>query len=116
MPPDAISPRDALQALADSLGVAPEETLERADTLTLEDVRRFLILQIEALLNRNLSLLMHILYRVDVAERAVKEAFSTATPEELPGVLADLLIERQLAKLRTRRAYREKQEKQRGVS
>ncbi len=34
---------DALQAFAHSFGVAPEAALEQADTLTLDNVRDFLI-------------------------------------------------------------------------
>ena len=99
---------EALQAFAHSFGVAPEATLEHVDTPTLDDVRAFLIPKIIALLDRNPGLLMHILYRVDVAERDVKRVFAEAAPEDLAPHLADLLIERQLLKLKIRRNYREK--------
>ena len=79
-----------------------------ADTPTLDDVRAFLIEKIIQLLDRNPDLLMHILYRVDVAERDVKRVFAEAAPKDIPPHLADLLIERQLLKLKIRRTYREK--------
>ena len=63
---------EALEAFAHSFGVAPEAALEQTDTPTLDDVRAFLIEKIIQLLDRNPDLLMHILYRVDVAEREVK--------------------------------------------
>ena len=99
---------EALQAFAHSFGVAPEAALEQADTPTLDDVRAFLIEKIIQLLDRNPDLLMHILYRVDVAERDVKRVFAESAPKDIPPQLADLLIERQLLKLKIRRQYREK--------
>lgn len=99
---------EAFQAFAHSFGVAPDVALEQAGTLTLDDVRDFLIEKINKLLDRNPALLMHILYRVDVAERDVKRVFAESTPTDIPLHLADLLIERQLLKLRIRRTYREK--------
>ena len=98
----------ALQAFAHSFGVAPDAALEQVDTPTLDDVRAFLIPKITALLDRNPGLLMHILYRVDVAERDVKRVFAESAPNDVPPHLADLLIERQLLKLKIRRTYREK--------
>ena len=99
---------EALQAFAHSFGVPPEAALEQTDTLTLDDVRDFLIPKITVLLDRNPGLLMHLLYRVDVAERDVKRVFAESMPQDIPPHLADLLIERQLLKLKIRRTYREK--------
>lgn len=91
---------EALQVFAASFGVEPEEALLETETLTLDDVRRFLIPRITDLLDRNRPLLMHILYRVDVAERDVKHVFAESPTDAIPADLADLLIERQLQKLR----------------
>ena len=100
--------KEALDALVRSFDTAPEAILAQADRLTLEDVRRFLIPKITTLLDRNPEMLMHLLYRVDVAERDVKRVFGESSPKDIPAHLADLLIERQLLKLKIRRAYREK--------
>ena len=99
---------EALQAFSHALGVPPEAALAQAERLTLDDVRQFLIPKITALLNRNPEMLMHVLYRVDVAERDVKQVFAESAPKDIPSHLADLLIERQLLKLKIRRTYREK--------
>ena len=45
---------------------------------------------------------MTILYRIDVSERNVNEIFSKSIPPDVPELIADLIIERQLAKARTR--------------
>ena len=100
--------KEALDAFARSFDIAPEKMLAQADRLTLEDVRRFLIPKIASLLDRNPEMLMHILYRIDVAERDVKQVFGESPPKDIPAHLADLLIERQLLKLKIRRTYREK--------
>ena len=107
MDPDNDLTKEALQAFANSFGITPEEVPAQAGGPTLEDVRRFLIPKITALLDRNPEMLMHILYRIDVAERDVKRVFAESSPQNTPVHLADLLIERQLLKLKTRRQYRE---------
>lgn len=105
MADDANETTEALTALTRSLGVEPDAALERADRLTLDDVRRFVAEHVARLLDRNPSLLMHVLYRVDVAERDVQRVFDESGADEIAPRLADLLVERQLQKLRTRRAY-----------
>ncbi|HMB89507.1 MAG TPA: hypothetical protein VKP65_01585 [Rhodothermales bacterium] len=102
MPEEQDLSRDVLQAFATSFGVDPEEALVETNRLTLNDVRRFLIPRITHLLDRNPPLLMHILYRVDVAESDVKHIFAESQTDAIPADLADLLIERQLQKLRFR--------------
>ena len=97
---------ETLDALARQFGAAPPPDSLQAP-LTLDDVRRFLVPRITRLLDRNPSLLLSLLYRIDVAERDVKRALAQTQPGALPGALADLIIARQLQKVRTRRAYRE---------
>jgi len=80
-------------------------TLVPGEKVTMDDVRKFLIEKITTLLDRNHGMLMSILYRIDVSERRVKQAMTGSSPAELPAVLADLVIERQLQKLRTKRYY-----------
>lgn len=107
METDPTLTRETLETFSQALGVPSELLPEHADVLTLDDVRRFLIPRIAALLDGNPAMLMHILYRVDVAEQAVKQVFAESAPADVPLRLADLLIERQMQKLRTRRRYRD---------
>ncbi|MBU3699271.1 MAG: hypothetical protein FGM33_04565 [Candidatus Kapabacteria bacterium] len=71
-----------------------------------DELRSLLINRITELLTRNPEKLMAILYRIDVKENAVNEIMSKAFPTEVPIHLADLVIERQLAKARTRAEHR----------
>ena len=75
--------------------------------VSLDDVKRMLTERIIHLLNRNPERLMAILYRIDVAEARVNEIFSNALPPDVPDLLADLIIERQLAKAESRARYKQ---------
>lgn len=65
-------------------------------------IRDQVLNRIIELLTRNPEKLMSILYRIDVPEAVVQSIFDTALPPDVPDQLADLVMERQLAKARTR--------------
>ncbi|WP_457654107.1 hypothetical protein [Rhodocaloribacter sp.] len=97
-----------------SAAFAPGAELAPGAHPTLDDVRAFVTEKIAGLLDRNPGMLMSILYRIDVAEDKVTAALTTCSPEAIPAALADLVIERQLQKLRIRRHYREQAARERG--
>ena len=72
----------------------------------IDDIRAFLIQRINILLENNMGLLMSALYRIDVSEDAVKQTFATAPPDQLAPRLADLIIKRQIQKIRIREKYK----------
>ncbi len=67
-----------------------------------ELLRQMLSKVILRLVDRDMNRLMQILYRVDVSEEKVKRAFQGEF-SEIPIQLADLIIERQLQKVFTRK-------------
>lgn len=72
--------------------------------------RPMLVAHLLYLLEKNAEKLWQALYRIDVSETKVKTLFQQE--QGLPAVaekLADLIIERQLQKVASRRAYREAQ-------
>lgn len=73
----------------------------------LSALRKELVHHIDALLRHRRELLMSVLYRVDVKESVVVDAFRNLPPEMLAHRLADLIIERQIEKVRSRRAFRD---------
>ena len=73
---------------------------------SLDDVRRLLARRIGELLDQQPSLLMSLLYRIDVAERDVQHVLAEAPVSAIPEQLADLIVARQLEKVETRRRYR----------
>jgi hypothetical protein len=103
--PPETTPGDAARLLSEYFDEESESTLPGA--LTLQQVRDFLKERIGNLLDTNPQRLMSILYRIDVAESAVQQAFETAPPGLLAQELAELVLERELQKLETRRRYRE---------
>lgn len=78
---------------------------DEAALLHAGDIRTALIERIAALLSRDPERLMHILYRVDVGEVKVQAIFRDIPPAEMAAALADLIIDRQLAKAVTRARY-----------
>lgn len=102
---------DAIDDLVPALDQAISDTETSGTELipasrVLEDLRLELVRRIDMMLSHQRSLLMSTLYRVDVAEGRVIEALSTLPREEIPHRLADLIIERQVQKVRSRRASR----------
>ena len=98
-----------VRSAADRITVAfdLEEGADLAPSQLLEEIRRRLIDRIVEMLARNPEKLMAILYRIDVKESAVNHIMTTSFPTEVPIHLADLIIERQLAKARSRAEHRD---------
>jgi hypothetical protein len=80
--------------------VGDGSTLPRTD-----DLRAALVARIAELLSRDPERLMRILYRVDVEERKVQAIFRDIPPADMAAALADLILERQIAKAETRARY-----------
>ena len=74
------------------------QILKREPKPAFNELQEALAAAILNLLQRDLNRLMQILYRVDVSETRVNQAFQSPF-SEIPLLLADLLIERQLQKL-----------------
>ena len=70
-----------------------------------QELRRVLILRIEELIARDTEKLMWVLYRIDVNEKKVNEALTVNSSLNYAEVLADLIIERQIEKAKTRKQY-----------
>lgn len=88
------------------LDAASDGTPPELDAGTLDDLRRFVASHVARLLASNPQLLMSLLYRIDVRESLVRSVMTTEPPERIPDRLADLVVSRQLEKVRTRRRYR----------
>ncbi len=78
-----------------------------ADTESLEEFRKYLTEKLKLLLDEKFDQLVNILYRIDINEKKLSELFSGQNRDFIPASLADLIIERQLQKIRLRKLYRE---------
>ncbi len=76
----------------------------------MDEVRKQLTARIAELIDRNPERLKWILYRIDVPEQKLMEALAEHPAHEAPGIMADLIIEREQAKARTREQYRSENE------
>jgi hypothetical protein len=99
--PVARSVFDSFEIDQSYLPVAGEEDVR------FQELRKVLIRRIEELIEKDLEKLKWILYRIDVNERKVHEALATNEQLHYPEVLADLIIERQIEKARTRASFNE---------
>jgi hypothetical protein len=70
-----------------------------------EELVRQVARMVQYLLRHNLNQLLHILYRIDVEERKVKQAMLAASEEEVAENIARLIVERELLKAQIRFRY-----------
>jgi (2Fe-2S) ferredoxin len=115
--PDAVSDKENPDELKDTFLILSnnfelpekkfiEDMLEQHDSYALGEIKSIITEKIRNLMLTNLEKLQHILYRVDVDAQKTHEIFTQAHPEEIAPRLADLIVERQLAKVRTRFKYK----------
>ncbi len=84
-----------------------ESTEERQQQL-----RNWLADKVNLMMQQDMERLFQALYRLDVSEQKVKAALANLEGEPAHFALADLIIERELRKLRSRAWYRERLEKE----
>lgn len=77
------------------------------DLASLEDFRKYLTEKLKFLLDEKFDTLVNILYRIDISEKKLSQLFSGNNRNSIPSVLADLIIERQLQKIKLRKLYKE---------
>ncbi len=71
-----------------------------------EALRRLLADYINGLINTNFEQLVYILYRVDVDEHRLKKLLAEHPQEDTGLLVADLLLERQVQKIKTREQFK----------
>ena len=77
------------------------------DLLSLEEYKKYLTEKLKVLLDEKFDTLVNILYRIDISERKLSQLFSGDNRDSIPTSLADMIIDRQLEKLRLRKLYKE---------
>ena len=76
----------------------------------LDQLKEWLTSEIIKLLMHDMEKLLNILYRIDVNEKKVKEAFAQKNPKNIAPALAELMVEREFRKAETRLKYRKSDE------
>lgn len=80
------------------------------DENSKEKIREELIHLINELINKDFSALMQLLYRIDVDEKKIRSCLSQITNEDSANILSDLIIERQIQKIESRKKFSKKNE------
>ena len=81
--------------------------IELPATGTHEQLREKLSVVINDLINHDFEKLVFHLYRIDVDEARMRALLANKEGENAGGLIADLIIERQLQKLRTKAAFKQ---------
>ena len=83
------------------------------ETYTREELKSHLSFYIAELLEHNFEKLCSLIYRHDVSEEKFHHALQTGAVEGQAEIVAELVIERELQKVETRKTYRKyKEEKE----
>jgi len=78
-----------------------------AKTESLDEFKKYLTDKLKILLDEKFDLLVNILYRIDINEKKLSALFSAENRDFIPGELAELIVERQLQKIKLRKLYKE---------
>lgn len=72
------------------------------ETLSQEELREKLAAHINHLINHDFEKLVYYLYRIDVDEHKMRRLLEQREGENAAGLIADLIIERQVQKMKSR--------------
>lgn len=97
-----IIPKELVPAINHSMEI------EIPATGTLEQLREKLSVHINELINHDFEKLVFHLYRIDVDEARMRALLTHKEGENSAGLIADLIIERQLQKIKSRSDFRQK--------
>ena len=70
-----------------------------------EDFRKQMIFFINELISKDFNSLVHVLYKIDVDEKKLKNLLSQNKDVDAASLIADLIISRQLQKMATRKQF-----------
>jgi predicted Zn-dependent protease len=75
------------------------------ENILLDQLRARMIVRINELIQKDFNALVLVLYRVDVSEAKLKYFLKTNKDHDAASIIADLVIERQLQKIETRKKF-----------
>ena len=80
--------------------------IELSDQLSFESMKEKLTLHINHLISSDFETLVALLYRIDVSEAKLKQALKNDQASDAGKIIADLIIERQMEKIKTRENFK----------
>jgi len=91
------------------LGGAGAELVVNTGITDKSVIREQLAYVISRMMQENFERLCQAMYRLDVSEIKFNEVLTTSSVEQVPYAIADLVIEREIQKVRTRMLYKRKE-------
>lgn len=79
--------------------------IDQTKTFTFENAYRLIYRVVQHLISNDFNGLINTLYRIDVSEQKLKKALAK-TSEDPAALISQMIIERELQKVETRRKYR----------
>jgi hypothetical protein len=83
-----------------------------APVISYEELRKKLASHFNQLIQTDFEKLIFLLYRIDVNEARMRALLAQREGEDAPGLIADLVIERQLQKIESRRKYKQEHDEE----
>ena len=80
--------------------------IELAAKISFEKIKEKLIERINYLINNNFEELINLLYKIDVNEAKLKKLLKENSDSDAANIIADLIIKRQLEKIKTREQFK----------
>lgn len=77
------------------------------DSVSINELRQRLAERLEVLVERDFQQFVLLLYQVDVSEKKVKEILATESSPDVFTSIAQLIIDRQMEKIRSREMFRQ---------
>ena len=83
-----------------------ELAIELPEKISFKEIREQISQNVNNLIVNDFQKLVSILYRVDVSESKLKQLLKEENHEEAGKIIAELIIERQLQKIKTRQQFK----------
>lgn len=76
--------------------------IELQENLSMDELKKIIAAYINPLISNNFNKLISILYRMDINESKLKQLLNDNPAEDAALIIAELIVERQLQKIKTR--------------
>jgi hypothetical protein len=83
-----------------------DSLIPAADVINFEELKKYIAEKLSYLLEHKYDTLLNILYKIDVSEDKLGKLFSGSNKDSIPEALSELIIERQLQKVKFRQLYK----------
>ena len=77
-----------------------------------EELHQKLVVLINELINKDFHALVQLLYRIDVYEKKIRLCLNRNSNEDAASIIADLIIDRQLEKMESRKKFSKNQNRE----